>query len=320
MPFNWTTQSGYLTSGMLNKQFQKAAMPLMKFRQFVSMKQAFGKNKGQTVNWLKVGNLAANGRKLAETSTIPESSQSLTWGTATLDEYGISVPFTFKLEALSEFDIKQIVRDGLLDDAAKVIDGSVERAFDETPLRWVGTSTTAGSLTTNGTATSTNSSVLNLYHLLEMKDYLKARNVPGYGSLEGDYVFIGSSTCMKNLFDDLKSYNSYVETGYKKLLNGEVGRFAGVRFVEDNFACNYVYDSTAGSSTAISWTNSKSKPGYMFGSPTVMEVVAVPEEIRVKEPSDYGRSKGIAWYGIFGWEIMWDDASNARIIKWDSAA
>lgn len=28
----WTTQSGYLTSGYLNKTFQKAAQPLMKFR------------------------------------------------------------------------------------------------------------------------------------------------------------------------------------------------------------------------------------------------------------------------------------------------
>lgn len=32
----WSTQSGYLTQNKLNKDFQKAAQPLMRFRQFVN--------------------------------------------------------------------------------------------------------------------------------------------------------------------------------------------------------------------------------------------------------------------------------------------
>ena len=62
----------------------------------------------------------------------------------------------------------------------------------------------------------------------------------------------------------------------------------------------------------------------MFGKPTVIEAVTIPESIRVKVPDDYGRSKGIAWYAILGHQIMWGDAAadqaNARIIKWDSAS
>lgn len=32
----WTTQSGFLTNNKLNKTFQKAAQPLLRFRQFVN--------------------------------------------------------------------------------------------------------------------------------------------------------------------------------------------------------------------------------------------------------------------------------------------
>jgi len=45
----------------------------------------------------------------------------------------------------------------------------------------------------------------------------------------------------------------------------------------------------------------------------------VPEEMRGKIPSDYGRSKGVAWYYLGGFGIVHTLASNARIVKWDSA-
>ena len=118
----WTTQSGYLTNNKLNKQFQNTAQPLMRFRQFTSLKEAFGKQQGETVNWLKVANVGNYGGKLTETDTMHETTQALTWGTASVTEYGNSIPFTFKVEALSEFDIKEIVKGGLLDDAVKCID------------------------------------------------------------------------------------------------------------------------------------------------------------------------------------------------------
>lgn len=316
----WSTQSGYLTNNELNKTFQKAAQPMTKFRQFCAVKEAGGKGKGETVNWLKVSNASAYGGTIAETSTIPETTLPLSWGTVTVQEYGLSVPFTFKLETLSEFDIKQIIKGALLDDCVKVIDGVVEREFNKTPIRYVGVSTSSGSFTTNSAATATNTSILNTYHIDEMVAYLKSLNVPGFPGLNGDYVFIGSPVCLKGIKAALTSIYQYTELGLKYIANGEIGRYNGVRFVEDNFAASYVFSASTRTATAISWTKGSSAPGYMFGSPTVRECVAVPEEIRVKIPTDYGRSQGIAWYGLFGWALEWSDASNARIVKWDSNA
>ena len=84
----WTTQSGFLTNNKLNKTFQKATQPLLRFRQFLKFKEAFGKHQGQTVNWLKVANVTDFGGKVPETSTMPETKQVLSWGTLTVEEYG----------------------------------------------------------------------------------------------------------------------------------------------------------------------------------------------------------------------------------------
>lgn len=318
MAMDWITQAGYLTNEKLNRQFQEAAQPLLRFRQFVDTKEAFGKQQGQSVNWLKVGNVNTRGGSLVETNTMHETDQTLTWGTLTVNEYGLSIPHTFKMEALSEFDVKQIIKNGLLNDAVKVIDGSVEREFNKTPLRYVGVTTASGSVTTASVATATNTSALNAYHIRKMRLELEKRNVPTWEG--GDYVMICSLEAAESLEGSLETINSYTETGYAKLLSGEIGRVHGVRVVKDGYASRYTTSASARTETAITWSGGLSGPAYMFGRPTVREAVVVPEEIRMKVVTDYGRSKGIAWYGLMGWAIEYATQADARIIKWDSAA
>jgi N4-gp56 family major capsid protein len=317
---NWTNQGSYLTNNKLNKMFQKEAQEMCRFRQFVKFKEAFGSHQGASVNWLKVSNVADRGHRLAETSAMPESRVPLAWGTLTVHEYGMSIPFTFKAEILSEFDLMSIMREGLLDDAVKVIDGSIERQFNATKLRYVGTATNGKVTSTDGTTTKTNTSIFNAYHVREMAAMLKKRNVPGFSGLGGDYVCICSVDAMKGLYSDLEDIWQYTETGHKKILNGEVGRYYNVRFVEDSFATQNIYNVTTGTTTAISWSGAKSGVAYMFGSPTVREAVVEPEHIRMKVTTDYGRSKGIGWYFLGGWKIEWEDAADTRIVKWDSKA
>jgi len=166
----------------------------------------------------------------------------------------------------------------------------------------------------------TNTSSFNAYHVRRMVDELKKRNVPGWSGLGGDYVCICSVEALSGLYADVESVWQYTESGYNKVLNGEVGRYYGCRFVEDTYATRYTYSASARTSTAKSWAQGKSLDAYMFGSPTVREAIVVPEEIRVKVTTDYGRSKGIAWYFLGGWAIEWDTQADCRIIKWDSLA
>ena len=55
---------------------------------------------------------------------------------------------------------------------------------------------------------------------------------------------------------------------------------------------------------------------------TVAEAIAVPEEMRGKIPTDYGRSKGVAWYYLGGFgnaHKVTGNTANERIVKWDSS-
>ena len=57
-----------------------------------------------------------------------------------------------------------------------------------------------------------------------------------------------------------------------------------------------------------------------FGADAVREGIAIPEEIRVAIPTDYGRDQGIAWYALLGFQQTWDFSadSETRIIVVDS--
>jgi len=77
---------------------------------------------------------------------------------------------------------------------------------------------------------------------------------------------------------------------------------------------NNVIEQTNVASTGFS--GAKSDTAHFFGKDTVAEAIVVPEEIRGKIPTDYGRSKGVSWYYLGGFGIVHTDALNTRIINW----
>lgn len=319
--FTWEQKKGYLTNDQLTMRFQVVAQPLMRFTQFTTIEPGFGKRNGEQMSWLQVSNLDQPGGILAEDELVWETNQGLAWNAASVNMYAGAVPFTFMVETLSEFDIKTIIRQGLTNAYAKVKDSLIEREYNQTPLRYVGTGAAAGTIYTNGTAGATNASPLNVYHLGIMVDKLKALNIPGHASAGGDYVLIGGIKALRNIKTSMQTINQYTESGYRKIVNGEVGRVDGVRIVEDRQACDNVYTPTGGGSfSPTTWSGGFSSPAYLFGSPTVRELVVIPEEIRAKEPTNYGLSHGLSWFFMGGHKIEWVGAANATIIKWDSDA
>ena len=316
----WATNSvgGFLANPKLDKVLQFSAQPLSRFRQFTEVKSAFGKQAGETFNWDKVANVSSPGGRLIETNTMYQTEQIISKGTMAIYEYGNSIPFTKKLELLSQYDVEEMIKKGLLTDFSKVMDGLIEREYNKTYLNYVGTASDGYVLTTDSSVAATNSSTFNKYHLKNMVDELVKRNVPPWDG--EDYICIASIEAMRGILDDLESTKYYTGEGMKNLMAGEAGRYYNCRFIRDNYATRYTYSETARTSTAKSWTNSKSKDAYVFGQGTVAEAVAQPEGVIPKEITDYGRSRGLAWYFVGGYKIIWEDEGNSRIIKWASAA
>lgn len=308
----WVTNSlgGYMYSDNLSKVLRMAVQPLVKFRQFADVKDAAiqGKGKGQEFHWNVYSDVATQGTVLTETSTMPETNYTITQGTMTITEFGNSVPYSGKLDDLSEQPVKEVISKVLKNDAKKAFDIAAQTEFEKTKLRVYptgGTSTTAITLSTTGTVGGTNAGVaLNKSHVKAIVDTMKERNIPPYEA--DDYFAIAHPSTWRQLKNDLESVHQYVQQGFQMILNGEIGRYEGVRFIEQTNIAK------------ASWGGGVTNWAYFFGADTVAEGVVVPEEMRGKIPSDYGRSRGVAWYYLGGFGIVHTQAAQSRIVKWDS--
>jgi N4-gp56 family major capsid protein len=312
-------------SDELTETLRLSVQPLVKFRQFCDAKDATSKglNKGELYHWNVYSDIATQGSSLVETSTMPESNFTITQGTLTINEFGNSVPYTAKLDNLSIQPVTEVINKVLKHDAKKAFDIQAYTQFDATPLRFVGTNTGGGGvLTTDGTATATNSMAFNKEHAKVIVDTMKERNIPPYAM--DDYFALTHPTSIRTFKNDLETIHQYVDPGLQLIMNGEIGRYESTRYVEQTFipkggaADQTSFDPNTG--TAEVWDNALSSWVFFFGEDTCAEALAIPEEVRGKIPSDYGRSKGVAWYYLGGFGIIHTAATQARILKWDSAS
>lgn len=314
------TLGGYAYSDNLSEKLRQALQPIVKFRQFCDVKDATqqGKSKGDTYHWNVYSDVSTQGTTLIETNTMPETNFTITQGTLTITEMGNSVPYTAKLDDLSEHPVTEIINKALKNDAKKAFDGAAHDQFNNTPIRIVptaGTDTSAITLTSDGTATLTNNVALGKAHVKTIVDTLKERNVPAYQA--DDYMALGRPSTWRSFKNELETVHQYVDAGFRMILNGEIGRYEGMRFFEQT----EILAGVANGGTA--WSNGKSDWAYFFGSDTVAEAIAVPEEMRGKIPTDFGRGRGVAWYYLGGFGLVHTlqmGATQARILKWDSAA
>jgi N4-gp56 family major capsid protein len=318
----WAVNSlgGYLYSRQLSNVLRMQVQPLVKFRQFADVQDASqqGKKKGDTFTWDVISDVGSRGGVLVETNTMPETNFTITQGTLTITEAGNSVPYSGKLDNLSKFPVENIIKKALKNDAVKAFDILAWTQFNQTPLRVIassGTDTSAIQLFTNGTVTGTNNVAYNNGHAKSIVDTMKERNIPAY--IADDYYSLAWPTTLRTFKNNLETIHQYSETGFNLIMNGEIGRYENVRYIEQT---NIAKGTGTDGFTTTGWTNAKSDWIFFFGNDTVAEAIAVPEEMRGKIPTDYGRSKGIGWYYLGGFGIVHTLAVNARIVKWDSAA
>lgn len=321
------SEGGYLYSDELSKTLRRQVQPLTKFRQLCDAEDGTekGLNRGDKFHWNVYSNVGTQGRRLAENQSMPETGFTMIQHELTVYEAGNSVPYTGKLTSLAKQDVVSIIDKTLKDDARKYFDIESFLQFKATPLRFApsgGNSTTAITLDTNGVCSTTNNLALGTGHVKAASDTMKMRNIPPY--INDDYLSIAEVTTYRGLKNSLETLHQYTETGLAHIFSGEIGRYESVRFIEQTFIpSGGAADSTTfdpWTRTADAWNNALSSWAFFMGADTVTEAVCIPEEIRAKIPGDYGRSRGIAWYYLGGFGLVHPDATNARVMMWDSAA
>jgi hypothetical protein len=123
------------------------------------------------------------------------------------------------------------------------------------------------------------------------------------------YVYITGVNSMDALrYDsavtDLLKYDSG-----RAALNGEVGRIAQCRLVEDNHKIAAVGGSSSGAGAELD-------VGYLIGADAVVNEYALAPEIRAQD-KDFGRSVGVAWYFLGAWKKIYSQTlhSKEHVIK-----
>ena len=298
MAQTWLTNStgGYLYSPKLSKQMRDQASPMFIFRQFVDVSEkGLGAQAGDRVIFDKQLRIDSRGTTLIETTTMPKNTIKFTTGTNVVTEYGNGISYTQKLETLAEFNMKDRFQKGLVQDQKDTIDAAIATKFQSAKFKAVASSTASTVFTSNGTATLTATANISDKNVRDIVDYLMQSQAPKFKG--GDfYIGILSVKSMRGVYDYVQAVAQYAEPEFR--FKNEVGNLYSARLVGEN----NILANNKGSGGIFG-------EAVFFGDEAVVESVALPEELRY-ESTDVGRSQTLAWYGIMGWEKMWDLAAD----------
>lgn len=302
---------GYLANPRLSRQIRTAATLNMKFRQFVRPEPGYGKGKGDRILIDRITQVQTKGGKLQENVRIPETSVVITQQSVIVYEYGNAIPYTGKLEALAEFSVENITTKALRDDQMEVLDSDAAGQFQACKIKYTPTGTASAptnTFATAGSAGATATRDVMAFDIKEMVNYLVSTlKAPPY---DGEfYVAVCPREVYVALTNDSDVKNDFRYGDPERYFVGEIGTYQKTRFVEEN----NVLGQTLG-------TTSYRAEFVLFGDDPVAEGLALPAEVRAKIPDDYGRSKGLAWYGLLGFIIVWDTATarQAKILHFTS--
>jgi N4-gp56 family major capsid protein len=303
----WATTSlgGWLSNNELSRQIRHRSQTLQKFRQFVTPEPAAGAGRGDKVFFNKISNISTSGGTLVETDTIPKRNFTITQGTLQVNEYGNSVSFTQKAKTLAEVSLPEIVRTVLMNDMKVVLDSAAATQFKTNDYIATITNTATTTFGSAGAALATAGANMSDKNVRDIVDRMKKLNIPAY---DGDnYICIGSVNSIRGLYDFLEA--KAAQTTMAPLYTGEIGQYYKTRFVEET---NFLVDTDG--------SNGLYGEAVFFGADAVREGIAIPEEIRIKIPADFGRDQGAAWYALLGFQQVWDFSADGetRIIVVDS--
>lgn len=323
--------------------------PLTKFRQLADSQISAGRHRGNTFTWSIMGDITTAGGVLAENVTMPVGSLSVSQGTLTVSEFGQAVNYTRFLEDLSKFSMEDALGVALTNDCAKTLDRQVWNQFTLTTTQlsanansntqvilWTGA---AGTQTVNA-VTQQNNVTMTLAHVRAISTLMKNRNVPAYRGQ--DYYAIarpstwegiqsgtpqgGTSANSSFMSDSLQGIHQYTATGLRYIMEGEIGRYRNVRFIEQtNIGAGIGktgLDPTfyPVQSDMVAWTQGSSDWAYFCGEDTVIEGIVVPEQLISDVPHDFFRSKYLGWYYNGGFSLTQFVNTNSRVFWWNSVS
>lgn len=304
-----TSKLDNATRIVYSKEIIFKAMPNLRFFQFAAIKTELGVTPGLTISMMTYDNIALGGT-LTEGVAIVGKALSSSMKSITVAEKGNSIKVSELLLQSSFDDIMATSTTLLARDYASVLDLELRNKALGNTTRIFGRKTTAVKIDSRVNITDENP--LTVATIKDAVEILATNNAPKF---EGSYYicFIHPHQS-RDLRDDAAWINASNYGSPQNLFTGEIGKIDDVRFIETTFMCNgavgvddpaYVAGLVKG---AVGGSASNAiYQSVIFGENYYGIAFALPMELRDEPPKDFGREHGIAWYAIWGVDLLQED-------------
>jgi N4-gp56 family major capsid protein len=293
----WGTNSlgGFSATASLDSELRQRATKTTYFHQMALGLTSYGRHRADRILFDKAGRVVTplNLSGIGELDDIPVTSFPFVQGQVIATEYANAIEWTEKLEVFAQFPIGQAVALVLRQDQIEGLDKVAFAAYALGRVIYTPITATNGSISTTGTAAAVAGSPMTTSHVKDVTDYMRTNAVPPLAGAK--YFCIAHPDHVRGIKDSSDFLASHVYTGTDKLIDSEIGEYAGVKFVEENNALT----SPAGTNTA------GFAQAVYFGADNIVEGVAVAPHIRYKIPMGYGRDRGESSYTVMGFAQVW---------------
>lgn len=292
-----------LTRVVYAKEIQFKAMPNMRFFQFAAVKTELGVTPGLTISMMTYDNIALGGT-LKEGVPIVGKSLSTSMKSITVAEKGNAVKVSELLLQSSFDDVMASATTLLARDYATVLDTELrDKALSGSTVIF-GRKAEGAKIGQRSEITEANP--LTVATIKDAVEILATNNAPKF---EGNYyICFVHPHQSRDLRDDSAWINASNYGAPTQLFTGEIGRIDDVRFIETTLMCNgaageddvaYKADLKAG--------NVPVYQSVIFGENYYGIAFALPMELRDEPPKDFGREHGLAWYSIWGVDLLQEE-------------
>jgi len=286
---------GFSATASIDAELRQRATHTTYFHQMTLGAASYGKHRSDKLLFDKIGRLSTplNVAGIGETDPVPETTFPLVQGTIQTTEYANSVAWTEKLETYSQFPIGQMVALALRQDQIEGLDKVAFAGYALGRVVYTPLTASTGTFSTTGTAGAVAGSAMTISHVKDISDFMRVNSIPAMS--EGCYFCIAHVDHVRGIKDS----SEFVEVSKyhqpDKLFYSEIGKYAAVRFVEENNAlASPAGTNTAGFAQAI-----------YFGADNVLEAVAQAPHLRYGIPQDFGRDRREGSFYIGGFVLAW---------------
>lgn len=208
-----------------NKQLLKVAEPLCAYRKH-AQKTNVPKHGGQTVNWRDMKKLERNITPLTEGAVPDGKNLSIVPITAQIHSYGDYIATTDNLQLMAIDDVVMYATNRLGLQAAESLDYIAGSTFcSGTNVLFGGEKTKRGDLT--------GEDIINISQIIKAAQFLKAKAAP---KIDGSYFAIVHPAVVYDLMNADGAKQNWIDVNqygdHTKIVDGELGKLFGVRFIE----------------------------------------------------------------------------------------